>query len=174
MQDRALFYRIYTKKVYVYVGDLEMIRLKTIQKMFEHVFWSNQRLLETLQKVEIEKQQLRLFSHILNAEQVWATRLKGMDSSHLAIWSDGELAVCEKLIKQNEEDFKTILADIAEADLDNLLSYKNSKGEEFKTSIRDILIHVALHGQYHRGQINSRLRVDGLEPVGLDYILFVR
>lgn len=148
--------------------------MKTIQKMFEHLNWANQRILETLQNVEIENQQLRLFSHILNAEQVWITRLKGMDSSQMPIWSDGDIDVCAKLIKQNEENFTTFLAELVETNLDNLITYKNSKGEEFKTSIRDILTHVALHGQYHRGQINLRLRAEGIEPVGTDYILFAR
>ena len=39
--------------------------LKTIQKMFEHLNWANQRILETLQNIEVENQQVRLFSHIL-------------------------------------------------------------------------------------------------------------
>ncbi|AJS58662.1 DinB family protein [Paenibacillus sp. IHBB 10380] len=148
--------------------------MKTIQKMYEHLNWANQRILETLQNVEVEDQQVRLFSHILYSEQVWITRIKGKDSSQMPIWSDGDLEVCAKLIKQNEENFKTLFAEIAKTDLDNLISYTNSKGKEFKTSTRDILIHVALHGQYHRGQINSRIRADGFEPVNTDYITFVR
>jgi len=40
--------------------------------------------------------------------------------------------------------------------------------------VRDILLHVAMHGQYHRGQINQLLRGAGLEPISVDYIVFVR
>lgn len=148
--------------------------METIQKMYEHLNWANQRILETLQNVEIEDQQVSLFSHILYSEQVWITRIKGKDSSQMPIWLDGDLEVCAKLMKQNEENFKTLLTEIAKTDLDNLISYTNSKGKEFKTSTRDILTHVALHGQYHRGQINSRIRADGFEPVNTDYITFVR
>ncbi|OAB43723.1 DinB family protein [Paenibacillus glacialis] len=148
--------------------------MKTIQKMFEHLNWANQRILEIFQNVEIGEQQLSLFSHILYSEQVWLTRLKGMDSLQMPIWEDGDITVCAKLIKQNEENFKTFLTEIAKTDLDNLITYTNSSGKEFMTSIRDILTHVALHGQYHRGQINSRLRVDGIDPVNIDYITFVR
>ena len=148
--------------------------MKTIQKMFEHLNWANQRILETLQNVEIGDQQLSLFSHILYAEQIWVARLNGMDSSQMPIWSDGDITVCAKLSKQNEESFTILLSELANTELDNLITYTNSKGEEFKTSIRDILTHVALHGQYHRGQINSRLRAAGVEPVSTDYIIFVR
>jgi uncharacterized damage-inducible protein DinB len=149
--------------------------LKTIQKMYEHLDWANKRILKTLQNVKADNQQvINLFCHILNAEQVWVTRLKGMDSSQLPIWSEGDLAICENLIQQNEENFKTFLTDLEEADLDNLISYTNSMGKEFENSIRNILTHAALHGQYHRGQINSRLRADGIEPVSVDFITFVR
>ncbi|WP_242466741.1 DinB family protein [Brevibacillus brevis] len=55
-------------------------------------------------------------------------------------------------------------------DLDKIISYTNSKGREFTYSVWDMLIPVALHGQYHRGQIISRLRAVGIEPVNVDFI----
>ena len=55
---------------------------------------------------------------------------------------------------QNEESLTTLLTNLANTDLDKLISYKNSKGKEFKSSVRDILTHVAMHGHYHQGQIN--------------------
>ncbi|MFJ9464020.1 DinB family protein [Viridibacillus arvi] len=153
--------------------------MKTIQKMYEHLNWANQRILETLQSIGDENQDVfRLFSHILLAEKVWITRLQGldssMDSSRLPIWSDVDIEVCTELVIQNEESLTTFLTNLANTDLDKLISYTNSKGKEFKNSVRDVLTHIALHGQYHRGQINSRLRAEGIEPVNIDFITFVR
>ncbi|WP_134703470.1 DinB family protein [Ammoniphilus sp. YIM 78166] len=147
----------------------------TIHKMYEHLTWSNHRILQALQQEsQLNLEVLRLFSHILQAEQVWIARIKGKDSSRLPIWSDSNLAHCEQLIEQNQKDLQNILAGITEVSLARLIPYKNSKGSEFSTSLEDILVHVALHGQYHRGQINSKLRLAGLEPVNTDYITFVR
>ena len=143
--------------------------------MYEHLNWANQRILETLQGIEDENLEVcRLFSHILFAEKVWITRLRGLDSSRLPIWSEIDLEVCAELVMQNEESLTAILTNLANSDLDKLIFYTNSKGTEFKNSVRDILTHVALHGQYHRGQINSRLRADGMEPVNIDFITFLR
>jgi uncharacterized damage-inducible protein DinB len=143
--------------------------------MYEHLNWANQRILETLQSMEGENQEVsRLFSHILFAEKVWITRLQGLDSSRLPIWSDVDIEVCADLVMQNNESLTKFLASLSNTDLDKLISYSNSKGKEFKNSVRDILTHIALHGQYHRGQINLRLRADGFEPVNLDFITFVR
>ena len=143
--------------------------------MYEHLNWANQCILKTLQSIEDENQEVnRLFSHILFAEKVWITRLRGLDSSRLPIWLEVDMKVCAKLVMQNEESLTAILTNLANSDLDKLIFYTNSKGTEFKNSVRDILTHIALHGQYHRGQINSRLRADGIEPVNIDFITFLR
>ena len=149
--------------------------MKTIQKMFEHLNWANQRILETLNSIEDENKEVRrLFSHILFAEKVWITRLQGLDSSSLPLWSDVDIEDCSALIKHNETSSTVLFTKLSTIDLDKLISYKNSKGTDFKNSVRDILTHVALHGQYHRGQINTRLRGDGFEPANVDFITFVR
>ncbi|MEK4031392.1 DinB family protein [Pseudobacillus sp. FSL P4-0506] len=149
--------------------------MKTIQKMYEHLNWANQRILEILQSIEEENQEVsRLFSHILFSEKVWITRLRGLESSALPIWSEVDIEFCAKLVMQNEESLTTFFTNLAHNDMDKIITYTNSKGIKFKNSVRDILIHVALHGQYHRGQINSRLRANGMEPVNIDFITFVR
>jgi uncharacterized damage-inducible protein DinB len=149
--------------------------VKTVQKLYEHLNWANQSILEYLRHSEGEQQQaMRLFAHILLAEQVWLARLQGKDSSQLPIWSDVDLAGCSQLVLQNDESYTTFIDGLTIADLDNEILYFNSKGQAFQTSIRDVLTHVALHGQYHRGQINSLLRATGFDPVNVDYITFVR
>jgi uncharacterized damage-inducible protein DinB len=148
--------------------------LETIQSMFKHLHWANQRILETLQNSEEYKQANNLFSHILHAENVWYTRLKGADSSHLPIWSEVSVESCVEKVNQNHHNYDEFLSTLSNSDLDQLVSYKNSNGTEFENSIRDILTHVALHGQYHRGQINQLLRAANKEPISVDYILFRR
>lgn len=148
--------------------------LETIQSMFKHLHWANQRILENLKNNEENKQANNLFSHILHAENVWYTRLKGADSSHLPIWSEVSLESCVEMVKQNHHNYGEFLSTLSDSDLGQLVSYKNSKGAEFHHSIRDILTHVALHGQYHRGQINQLLRAADLEPINVDYISFKR
>jgi uncharacterized damage-inducible protein DinB len=151
------------------------LSLKTILKMYKHLDWANKRILEHLQTTEFENESaIRLFSHILLAEQVWHARIKGMDSSMLYVWGDEDLAACAQLLKQNEERYSALLKDLSAADLEREISYKNIQGTEYVNSIGDILTHVALHGQHHRGQINQRLRASGVKPVNIDFISMVR
>lgn len=148
--------------------------METIKSMFTHIHWANQRILETLQNDEENKQAANLFSHILHAEKVWYTRLKGADSSHLPIWGVVSLETCVEMVNQNHHNYGEFLLTLSNIDLDKLVSYKNSKGTEFHNTIREILTHVALHGQYHRGQINQLLRAADLEPINVDFITFKR
>jgi uncharacterized damage-inducible protein DinB len=149
--------------------------METIRIMFEHLHWANHRILETLQNMEGEnKKVINLFSHILLAEHVWYTRLKGLDSSKLPIWAEVDLAVCADLVTHNNENYSKFLSGISNSPLDQVVSYRNSIGKEFNNTIRDILTHVALHGQYHRGQINLLLRINEIEPVNVDFITYRR
>ncbi|KEF37256.1 hypothetical protein M670_03502 [Schinkia azotoformans MEV2011] len=149
--------------------------MKTIQRMYEHLHWANLHIFDALQNIKGDKQEVcGLFSHILSAEKVWFTRLQGIDGSQIPLWPEMNMVQCAELIMQNEMTITTYLTNLKESDLDQSLLYKNSKGTEFTNSVRDILTHVAMHGQYHRGQINTRLRANGEVPVNVDFITFVR
>ncbi|WML53080.1 DinB family protein [Neobacillus sp. PS3-12] len=149
--------------------------MKTILKMYKHLDWANKRILTYLQSTQTESESvIRLFSHILLAEQIWYTRIMGEDSSCLHVWGDEDLDTCLVLVKENEARFSALLNDLSDDDLQREISYTNTHGKQFVNTIGDILTHVALHGQHHRGQINQRLRADDLDPVGIDYISMVR
>lgn len=146
--------------------------METIIKMYQHLDWANLRIFETLKTIgNLNSEAKRLFSHILLAEEVWLHRIKGLDSNPQAIWTELSLEECSSLMEKNKQGYSKLLAGLFETDV---IVYKNSNGQEFSTAVKDILTHVALHGQYHRGQINRLLREEGSEPVNVDYITFVR
>ncbi|UUZ86950.1 DinB family protein [Paenibacillus sp. P26] len=92
----------------------------------------------------------------------------------MPLWQEVGPAECARLAEHNRKGFAAYLDSLTEEDLDRVVTYRNQTGREYSTSIRDILTHLALHGQYHRGQINTLLRTEGMEPVNVDFITFVR
>ena len=60
------------------------------------------------------------------------------------------------------------------SDLTAQASYQNSKGEKFSSRQADILMHVVMHGAYHRGQIAAAIRAAGSEPAYTDFIHCIR
>jgi uncharacterized damage-inducible protein DinB len=143
--------------------------------MFEHLLWANEQILAILQNSEDKmNEEKRLFSHILLTEEVWLNRIIGLENQASLIWTELGIEECSKLINQNKQKYEQFIASLPDQHANKLITYKNSNGQEFTTSIKDILTHIALHGHYHRGQINQKLRLDGFEPVGTDFITFVR
>jgi uncharacterized damage-inducible protein DinB len=55
-----------------------------------------------------------------------------------------------------------------------MVPYHNSANIAFETSVRDILQHLFMHAQYHRGKVNLLLRQAGITPASVDYIGFIR
>ncbi|CAM2906163.1 DinB family protein [Paenibacillus sediminis] len=146
-----------------------------IIRTFDHVHWANVRILSALQAIEeLPERTVRLFAHVLSSEKVWLTRLNERDSSHIPLWPSYYIEDCEQLVIENKEGYKLFIDGLTETDWLKYISYRNSSGTEFNTTILDILTHVSLHGSYHRGQISTYLRQDGFEPVSTDYINFVR
>lgn len=150
--------------------------MRNILALFDQLYWADKRLFEALESAgNPPAAAIRLYDHILNAERVWLTRLEGNDSSHLPIWtSPDSLDGIRERIEANHSDFARFLSALDVAALDAALEYRNQSGAAFRNTVRDILLHVALHGHYHRGQINQLLRGAGFEPINVDYITFVR
>lgn len=145
------------------------------ERMFDHTFWANRKVADALQGLEGKTEKsYRWFSHILGAEKVWLTRLNGRDSNALPIWPELSLSECESLLTENQEGYRKYLSSLTDADLAKPVQYRNQTRASYETSIQDILTHVNMHGSYHRGQIAASLRDEGFEPVGTDYILFIR
>ncbi|AFH60371.1 DinB family protein [Paenibacillus caseinilyticus] len=151
--------------------------MQTIRNLFAHLDWANRELLEALRAAPAEKAEKAsiLFLHVLLAERIWLTRLRGESSEGLSVWEDhADPAACAALIEANGSGFRAWLDALPEDRIDKPIAYRTIAGAPFESSPRDILIHVALHGQYHRGQINAALRAGGVEPAAVDYILYAR
>lgn len=143
--------------------------------LFHHACWANEHVLQCLQDTSKPPQTAqRLFSHVLAAELVWLTRLRREDSSALAIWPELAMQECLDLAQANAAGYQEYLENLRAEDWHKLVIYRNSQGMEFSTAVIDILMQVALHGAYHRGQIALVLRNAGIAPINTDFITFVR
>ena len=149
--------------------------LETIHKLFDYNEWAIARILDLLKAATGQNQKaLRLLAHLLLAEKIWLLRLRGEETVGINKAPELTLAECERLAAENQRAYQDFLASLSEDKLDSILTYKNLKGTQFSTPVKDILMHVALHGAYHRGQIAIVLRAEGLTPVDTDFITFVR
>jgi uncharacterized damage-inducible protein DinB len=144
-----------------------------IRRLLEHLEWADARTLESLRSMHASPMDaLRLFGHVLAAEQVWLSRIDGR-APNVPVWPSLEIDECVALSARNQAGFAKQL-DAPPESLAREVRYRNTKGEEYVNSVEDILLHVALHGSYHRGQVAKIVRGEGGVPLPTDYIVFLR
>ena len=147
--------------------------LEHLRRQQGHLQWADARLLERLGSSP-EPRALRLLAHVLGAERVWLSRLRGEDSGGLEVWPELDIDGCAKLAEQVHAELEGYLSGLDAARLEEPFTYRNQQGQPYSSRRSDVLIHLMLHGAYHRGQIAQTLRLAGLEPVNTDYITWVR
>ena len=145
-----------------------------LRKLIDHLKWADEAILDALRTAPgNDTRALPIYAHVLGAEAVWLARIAGKQPD-VAVWPTLSIDDAATLAARNASDFDALLASLASGDAERVIHYRNSAGAEFRNTVEDILLHVALHGSYHRGQISLVIRRGGGEPASTDYIAFIR
>jgi uncharacterized damage-inducible protein DinB len=148
--------------------------LKRLRRQFAYDAWANREVLAGLKaNLHPPAQPLQLLAHILSAERLWLERIRNQPQSQ-PVWPDFTFEQCEAQIADLANLWTEFLGQLSPDELANKVSYKNSKGEPWTSTVEDVLTHVVLHSAYHRGQIASQVRAGGGQPAYTDYIHAVR
>lgn len=152
-----------------------MTALAQLRRLWDHAAWADAVVWAALEALPAGPPvaALREYAHVLGAEEVWLARLE-QRPARTAVWPDLPMADVRDLARSMREGYTRYLAELANTDLNRGIQYTNTAGRTFTTPIGDILLHVMLHGQYHRGKVNLLLRTSDLAPAPVDYITFVR
>lgn len=146
-----------------------------LDRLFQHVEWADREMLAALDQGGAgDERARRLLAHLIAAEHIWLSRIQSVDIGTFKPWTDLSLSECRDLSTKTLAGYRTLLESASKERLGELITYRNLQGVAFSTPLSEILLHVALHGAYHRGQIAASLRSAGLEPPSTDFILFSR
>lgn len=110
-------------------------------------------------------------AHLLAAQRVWLERLTG-DSPQTPVWPDLTADQRDDWLAENARRIGGYLA--ASPDLDAPLRYHSTSGIGYESTPREILMHLLLHGSYHRGQLAAAIREAGGVPPKTDLIVHLR
>ncbi len=147
---------------------------ETLERLYEHSEWADAAVIDNLGRNPAPPAKaMDSFAHVLAAERLWLSRIAG-EAPQVAVWPKLTVKDCAALAQSNRSAFRRVLDEAKEADLDRQVSYVTSKGDRFTSTLGDILLHVALHSSYHRGQVAAAVRAAGGEPVNTDYIHYRR
>ena len=148
--------------------------MRSFGELFAYDDWANRETLASLERAAAPPvSAVRRIAHIVSAELLWLGRLKA-EPSKIPVWPEWTLEEIHGNLGLVLPMWRDYLETRSEEARRELISYVNSQGQLWTSAPEDVMLHVAFHGGYHRGQIASDLRAAGFEPAYTDYIHAVR
>ena len=157
-----------------------------LQQYAAYNAWANKKILDNasgLSEAQLNAEIVSSFpsiyktvAHLWEVESVWWQRIKLTEH---VIWPSasftGDFAELGKNLLQTSAQWDQWVKDTTEAGLQHVFLYQNSKKEQFKQPIYEMLVHLFNHQSFHRGQIVTMFRQLGMEKItGMDFVLFCR
>lgn len=153
--------------------NIVMDLVEHFARLFAYDAWANREVLANFHAAEPPPRALQWMAHVLASQRLWMERLEQKPQT-LPVWPEFTIAQCESETAALSLLWKNYLFGRSEADLANLVSYQNSKGEAWSSRKDDILMHVITHSAYHRGQVAAAVRAGGSTPAYTDFIHSIR
>lgn len=148
--------------------------------------WANQLLLDIINQLPEQKQKQEAASsfnslyktvlHMWNGESIWWQRMKLQERIYVPGESfKGDMKELSNNLLQQNKLWNEWILNAQEHHLQHVFQYQNSKRQQFKQPLYQMLLHVFNHGTYHRGQLVTLLRQVGVEKIpATDFIVWSR
>ena len=159
---------------------------KMLAQYAAYNLWANNRIIEVINNLtdeQIDKEIVSSFTsikktllHLWDVENIWWQRIKLVE---VQVWQSddytGSLLELTNNILVQSKHWKEWIDLATEAALEHEFIYKNSKKDQFKQPVYEMLMHLFNHQTYHRGQLITLLRqVDEKNIPNTDLISFLR
>lgn len=154
-----------------------------IRTLFAYDEWANARFLDAACQLSHEQWTKDLssgfpsiretLSHVVATEWVYLRRWNGESPTTVPGWAKApDAASLRTRLTEVEAERAVFLASLTESDLQRQIAYRNFKGEEWRYTCRDLLLHLVNHSTYHRGQVATMMRQVRAHPPSTDLLVF--
>lgn len=157
-----------------------------LQQCAAYTIWANQKIFDCISNLsddQINKEMISSFTsvqktilHIWDAESAWWQRLKLQERIEIPSTDfKGDISELIKQLNQQSLVWKEWVDNATEVQLQHVFAYQNTKKEQFKQPVYEMLLHLFNHSTYHRGQLVTMLRQLGVDKIPpTDFVVFCR
>lgn len=109
---------------------------------------------------------LRIFDHIHVVDRIFQHHLQGLPHAFQAPRSEKvpELQTLASGAREVDDWYVSYVSGLSENDFEQPLDFVFTSGKPAHMTRGEILLHVCLHGTYHRGNAGAVLQLKGLTP----------
>lgn len=156
--------------------------LTMIRENMKYNYWARDRQLRACAALTEEQFLRRIggsfpsvretFAHMVAVEWIWLKRWRGQSPRALPSAEEfPTLAAVTERWGTVEHDMREYLASLDEATLERPLTCVSTRGEEWTYPLWRMILHLLNHQSYHRGQITTLLRMLGVQPPRIDFLV---
>ena len=156
-----------------------------LQQYAAYNIWANKKITETanqLSEEQINKVIVSSFPsvyktvlHLMEVENVWWERLQLVENTTLSGWFTGDFDELSKKLLRLSQQWHDWIQNTNDVNISHVFAYQNSKKEQFKQPVYEMLMHLFNHQTFHRGQLVTMFRQLGLDKIPpTDFIVFSR
>ena len=109
---------------------------------------------------------MRILDHIHTVDKIFLHHLQGLPHRFKAPRSETmpELQALASSAKEVDDWYASYVASLTENDFKESLDFVFTSGKPARMTRGEIILHVCLHGTYHRGNAGALLQLRGLTP----------
>jgi uncharacterized damage-inducible protein DinB len=157
-----------------------------LRTLFDYNYWATARIMRVAQEVTSEQYTAPNTSsygslratlvHTMRAEIIWRRRLQG-EPQPTDLPVEDNFPTPQSLYKTwvaDERQMRAYLVGLNNANIQEVIHYKTTKGVAFYNVVWHILTHVVNHGTQHRAEAAAMLTDFNHSPGDIDMILYYR
>jgi uncharacterized damage-inducible protein DinB len=156
--------------------------LSVLRELIDYNYWARDRQLQACAALS-EEQFLRplggsfptvrdTLAHLLAVEWLWLERWRGRSQPSLVAAEEfPTLAAITQRWSAVEGELRAFADALGDEEMERPFTYVNFKGETWTYPLRPALLHVLNHQSYHRGQVTTQLRLLGVAPPSVDFLM---
>jgi len=133
---------------------------------------TNKKLLEKIKQLPDNTESIKLFSHLVNSQYKWMSRLLHDPAAPAMSWWEPiyELDMLEQEWSKSLALWLNYVNKHSDEELSAEVTFVGFDGANWAASPQDIALQLNYHSIHHRAQIQTIIRQQGLDPDFVDYI----
>ena len=149
-----------------------MDQVSTFERVFSYKARANDEILAAMRRFDeaspAKEIAVRVLSHTYAVDQIFAANLRRAEHGYTSP-NPGQAPSLEELtaaIKTSDQWFIDYVSRLDEEQLAELIDFTFTDGLPGRMSREEMLMHVTVHGEYHRGQISLIMMQNSITPPG--------
>jgi uncharacterized damage-inducible protein DinB len=152
--------------------EKNMDRFSTLDRIFSYKAKANNEMLTAMRQFDdaspAKQIAIRVINHTYAVDRIFAANMTGAEHGYSSP-NPGQAPSLEELsaaIKTSDQWYMDYVSHLNETQLAERIDFRFTDGLPGRMSREEMLMHVTVHGEYHRGQISSLMMQNSIAPPG--------